>query len=144
MNTRQINAILQRDCMTKHLYHGEFPMDQLPTLQPGAYIINSDDHDEPGEHWFAVFNDKCVEYFDSYGLEPLDDRLFDFLGDNYVYNATYLQQLFSNACGFYCVYYILHRARGHCMDDIIDILKRSDGDFIVKEFLYRHYKPLFY
>ena len=144
MNTKQINAILQCDSMTKHLYHGKFAMDCLPTLQRGAYIINSDDHDEPGEHWLAVYNDNCVEYFDSYGLAPLDVRLIDFLGDTYVYNASQLQQLFTNACGFYCVYYILHRARGYSMNDIINVLKRSDGDFIVKEFLYRHYKPLFY
>ena len=144
MNTRQINAILQSDYMTKDLYHGEFPMDQLPTLQPGAYIINTDDHDEPGEHWLAVYYDKDIEYFDSYGLKPLDSRLEDFLGKKYVYNASPLQQVFSNACGFYCVYYILHRARDHSMNDIIHVLKRSDGDFIVKEFLYRHYKPLFH
>ena len=144
MNTKQINAILRSDCMTKDLYHGEFAMDCLPNLQPGAYIINTDDYDEPGEHWLAVYNDDCVEYFDSYGLVPLDDRLNRFLGVHYVYNSVKLQQLFSNACGFYCVYYILHRARGYYMNDIINVLKRSDGDFVVKEFLYRHYKPLFY
>ena len=144
MNTKQINAILEYDCMTKDLYHGEFPMDQLPTLQHGAYIINTDDHDEPGEHWLAVYVDKDVEYFDSFGLFPLDSRLEHFLGDDYLYNAAPMQQIFSNACGFYCVYYILHRARGHSMVDIINVLKRSDGDFVVKDFLYRHYKPLFY
>ena len=30
------------------------------------------------------------------------------------------------------------------MVDIINVLKRSDGDFVVKDFLYRHYKPLFH
>ena len=61
-----------------------------------------------------------------------------------MYNAAPMQQIFSKACGFYCVYDILHRARGHSMVDIIDTLKRSDGDFVVKDYLYRHYKPLFY
>ena len=58
-----------------HGYHGEFSMDRLPTLQCGAYIINTDDHDELGEHWLAVYFDKDVEYFDSFGLFPLDSRL---------------------------------------------------------------------
>ena len=49
-----------------------------------------------------------------------------------MYNAALMQQLLSNACGFYCVYYILHRARGHSMVDIIDTFKRSGGDFVVK------------
>jgi hypothetical protein len=130
--------------MTKELYHGEFPMDQLPTLQPGAYIINTDDSDGPGQHWLAVYvDDDIVEYFDSYGLPPCDSRLERFLGKCYVYNAIPLQQIFSNACGFYCVYYILHRARNYSMIDIINVLKKSDGDFVVKDFLYRHYKPVF-
>ena len=147
MNTRQIEAILKSDLMTRDLYRGTFSMDEVPRLKmrPGCFIINTDDRDEPGEHWLAVYNDNGhVEYFDSYGLPPIDKRLFAFLGDNYKYNATKLQLLFSNACGFYCVYNILHRARGRSMEDIIKVLKRSDGDFIVKEFLYRHYKPLFY
>ena len=102
--------------MTKDLYDGEFSMAQLPPLQRGAYIINTDDHDEPGEHWLAVYFDKDVEYFDSFGLFPLDSRLE--IGDDYVYNAAPMQQIFSNAYGIYCVHYILHRARGHSMIDI--------------------------
>ena len=88
MNTKQINAILEYYCMTKDLYHGEFPMNQLPTLQRGAYIINTDDHDESGEHWLALYFDKDVEYFDSFGLYPLDSRLKTCLGDDYVYNTA--------------------------------------------------------
>ena len=61
-----------------------FPMDQRPTLQRGAYITNTDDHGEPGEHWLAVYVDKDVEYFDSFGLFPLDSRLEIFLGDDYL------------------------------------------------------------
>ena len=83
-------------------------MDQLPTLQRGAYIINTDDHDEPGEHWLAVYVDKDVEYFDSFGLFPLDSRLEHFLGDDYLYNAAPMQQIFSNACGFIvCITYCI-------------------------------------
>ena len=61
MNRKQINAILEYDCMTKDLYHGECPMDRLPTLQRGAYIINTYDHDEPGEHWLDIYFDKDVK-----------------------------------------------------------------------------------
>ena len=93
-------------------------------------------HDEPVEHWLAVYFDKDVEYLDSLGLFPLDSRLENYLSEDYVYNTAPMQQNFSNACGFYCIYYILHRARGHSMVDIIDTLKRSDGDFVVKDYLY--------
>lgn len=145
MNTEQIRRILQSDVMARDFYRGIFPIDKLPAMEPGFYIINTDNHDDPGEHWLAVFNDNNhVEYFDSYGQEPLDYRLKAFLGNDYKFNPTKLQQLFNNSCGFYCTYYILHRVRGYSMSEIVTILKRSDGDFIVKEFLYRHYKPVFF
>ena len=144
MNSRQIRRILQSDAMASDLYRGIYPMDRLPRMEPGYYIINTDNHDEPGKHWLVVYNDHGqIEYFDSFGRPPLDKRLKSFLGNNYKYNATELQQLFSNACGFYCVYYIIHRVRGFTMEEIITVLKRSDGDYIAKEFLYRHFKPIF-
>lgn len=144
MNTSQIRTILRNDVMASDCFHGVFPMDSLPKMDYGCYVINTDDADEPGEHWLAVYNDHGhIEYFDSFGRLPLDKRLEIFLGDHYKYNKIQLQQLFSNACGFYCVYYILHRVRGFTMEEIITVLKRSDGDFIAKDFVYRHYKPLF-
>ena len=145
MNTSQLERILQTDVMTSDMYRGVYAMDTLPELQHGSYIINTDDADEPGEHWLAVFNDNGdVEYFDSFGRAPWYERLKLFLGTEYKYNATPLQLLFSNACGFYCVYYILNRCRGYSMEEIMNILKRSDGDYVVKDYLYRLYKPVFY
>ena len=94
MDTKQINAILEYDLWPKNVYHGKFPMNQLPTLQREAYIINTDDHDEPGEHCLAVYFDKDAEYVDSFELFPLDSRLEFFLGEGYVYNAAPMQQIF--------------------------------------------------
>ena len=146
MNTDHMNLILKTNHLTRDCFRGVFPMDWVPSLkmEPGCYIINTDDEDEPGEHWVAVYNDNGqIEYFDSYGLPPLDKRLDSFLGNNYKYNATHLQQLFTKACGFYCVYYIFHRVMNFTMEEIITVLKRSDGDHIAQDFVTRHYKPLF-
>ena len=59
-----------------------------------------------------------------------------------MYNCIELQGV-SNACGFYCVYYLLQRARGQSMEEIIDMLRKQDADFIVKNTLYERYKSLF-
>ena len=141
MDTHQIRAILEHDYMTKDVFRGVYAIDQLPSYQPGMYVINTDERDEPGEHWLAVYN---KEFFDSYGNPPMDNRIVKFLGPDYTYNAVPLQQELSNACGFYCVYYLLQRARGHCAEDIIELLKYSDSDFVVKHMIYDRYKPLFY
>lgn len=144
MNTRQIEAILKNDLGTKDIFNGVYAMDSLPELSNGMYVINTDDHDEPGEHWVAVYCHEINEYFDSYGLLPQDFRLRNFLNNEFIYNNVKLQLLWSDACGFYCVYYLIHRARGLSMFEIIDTLKRSDGDFIVKNYVYSRYRPLFY
>lgn len=119
-------------------------MDRLPTRQPGAYVINTDNHDEPGSHWVAVYdNGRVVEYFDSYGRAPTDPRLLKFLGMNYSFNSIVLQRLLTNACGFYCVYFLLHRVRGVSANSIVQVLKCSDGDFVVKRYVFSRFKPLF-
>ena len=141
MNTQQINAILCNDAMTKHMFQGVFSIDQLPLTCDGMVVVNTDEHDQPGEHWIAVYDN---EYFDSYGLPPEDERLWTFIGSNVVYDNVPLQQVLSNACGFYCVYFLLERARGHSFEDIVHMLRNSDSDFIVKNMVYDRYMPLFY
>ena len=69
----------------------------------------------PGEHWLAVYN---KEYSDSFGNPPQDKRMVKFLEANVTYNSVSLQQVLTNACGFYCVYYLIERARGYSVDDI--------------------------
>ena len=140
MNTQQIDAILSSDYMTKNLFRGVFAIDQLPTICDGMYVINTDEQDKPGEHWLAVYN---KEYFDSFGFPPQDKRAIDFLETNVMYNCVSLQPLLSNSCGFYCVYYLLQRARGESMEEIIHTLSKMDSHFIVKHTLYERYKSLF-
>ena len=103
MNTIQIDAILRNDYMTKHLFKGVYPVDMLPKSCDGMYVINTDEHDQPGEHWVAVYND---EYFDSFGFPPLDPRIRDFMGSTIIHNDVPLQQMLTNACGFHrCIIY---------------------------------------
>ena len=147
MYKNQLTSILQLDAAAKKVFRGVYAMDRLPirAQTSAAYVINMDDHDEPGSHWIAVFCDKYgrVEYMDSYGLVPLDERCRNFLGSNFTYNTLALQRLLSSACGFYCVYYLLHRARGISAESILKPLSRTDSDYIVKKFLYSRYKPIF-
>ena len=128
--------------------------------QRRAYIINYDESSEPGSHWVAVFNavpsylpssssssSSLPEFFDPAGLPPLDGRIkFYLLGANYEYNPNVLQQVQGNACGFYCVYYILQRIRGVSANDIIEFLSAissSRSDHYVKDFIYSQFKPVF-
>ena len=141
MFKHQIETLLKLEPSTKHVFRGVYPIDMLPNRQEGAYVINLDKHNEPGSHWVAVFDDgNRVEYFDSYGIAP---SIPSFMGPDAVYSSITLQPLYSNACGFYCVYYIIHRARGVSMHDILLLLSRLDSHYVVKNLVYSNYSVLF-
>ncbi len=76
-----------------------------------AYVINTDDSQLPGTHWVAVYFPQvdCVEYFDSYGLPPLEDNIIDFMRRNAQttrFNNVKLPGADSTACGQYCVHFL--------------------------------------
>ena len=145
MYKSQIQSILQLDSHSKRYFKGVFAIDELPRLLPmSGYVINYDEHNKEGSHWVAVFaNAKTVEYFDPNGQQPLDKRLSDFIGPNYLFSPFALQQILGNACGFYCTYFILKRSRNCTANNILSILTRINSDFIVKTYIYSHYKPFF-
>ena len=72
----------------------------------------------PGSHWVCFYNDPksdSVEYFDSFGLPPTQEML-KFLRSskkNVVMNNTQYQELDSNACGWFAMYYIKKRNHGY-------------------------------
>ena len=144
MYKRQLTAVLSQDYKTKRIFRGVYPMDRLPARRDGAYVVNMDNHDEPGSHWVAVYIHKgAVEYFDSYGRAPTDTRMLRFLGPNFTFNSVVLQRLFTNACGFFCLYFLLKRARGVSANRIVYILSRSDSGFVVKNYVLSMYKSVF-
>lgn len=97
-----------------------YPIDLLPNVKrPGAYVVNTDEHDKPGKHWVAIYvTRRRTEYFDSYGLPPQDKRLVEFMGD-YYYNTRMLQGPFSTFCGHYCIYFLSKRVNGSSANKII-------------------------
>ena len=145
MYKRQIDAILKLDSTAKHSFNGVYAMDKLPPLpQNGSYVLNLDNSDEPGSHWVvAWFYNDMTEYFDPFGLPPADKRCLHFLGPNMFYNTVKLQLLLSNACGFYCIYFVIKRASGIAANSIVETLSRLDSDFVVKDYIYSRYKPMF-
>lgn len=109
---------------------GVFVADEIPKTVisfPEAWIINTNKKTEPGKHWVAFYisSKRDGEFFDSNGGKPsfYSDRSHDFFfinnGINLKYNGKQLQNKDSEACGYYCVYYLVNRCRGLQMDGII-------------------------
>lgn len=150
METKDIVRVLDSDKFTKWMvcdvYDGVHAADQLhvPTSRPAAMVINTDPSWKPGRHWVAVYVPVRGpwEYFDSYGEKPNVSFIRQFLKNrSVVYNSKSLQSPASDVCGHYCIYYLVHRSRGHPMDVIVDRFgkdaERNDED--VYDFVRRHF-----
>lgn len=87
--------------------NGIFSKDLLPKkLLNGFYIVNmQNSHDGNGTHWvcFLKKNDE-IFYMDSFG-SPAPIEIQNHF-KNYYYNDEQIQDVDSEACGYYCIAFI--------------------------------------
>ena len=141
MNTLELKTILKNDPWawnTKVCAIDELPSNVI--TYPAAFIVNTDERDEPGEHWLAIYLTctQKAEFFDSYGHAPcyFNNKLCHFLSSYDIqYNTRPFQGPLSAVCGHYCVLFILHRARGVSFSNILNILDSVDSDSFAQDVL---------
>ena len=102
MQTDEISHLLSRDplmCRTYDVVAKDSLSDIIVDTYPAAIVCNTHDSDRPGEHWVAMYvdNERRGDYFDSYGLQPLQSPL-------------------STVCGQYCVAFLMFRCRDASMN----------------------------
>jgi len=92
--------------------NGIYMKNDLPSkLRKGYYIINLQSSTEGfGTHWCSFYYDKKQSYyFDSYGfIAPLEvhNKIIP-----YYYNDKDIQDLYSTACGFYSLAFVIFMDR---------------------------------
>jgi hypothetical protein len=141
MNTQQIEAILYSHKDSKNYFKGCYPCDSVPNIfnYPASCVVNNDDKYGPGEHWVAIYyeNPHKLYYFDSLNIDPnpcLAKNLNKY--KKIIKNNARLQSLYSDVCGFYCIFFIIHISRGITFSHIVNHLhKRTDSDTYVKNFV---------
>ena len=116
MNTGQLEHALRTNQLTSKLFRSVVAADRLPTSvnQRGAYVVNTDPHYLPGQHWVVLhFTSDHVVYFDPMGT-PIAKHLLDQLRSSGTFSEKTLQHVVTrriqglrHTCGFYCAYYIL-------------------------------------
>ena len=61
LNNVQLDYLARDDPQLKRSFYGTVACDRLPKspvkTQPQGYIVNTDPHDQPGQHWLAVWTD---------------------------------------------------------------------------------------
>ncbi len=132
MDTIQINKVLQKYKFTKNKFCGVLPIDKLPikkVTRPCSFIINSDKSTLPGKHWFAIYLPEKgnIEYFDSFGLKPLNKEVYKFFRKNgkYNYNKFQIQSNTSKSCGKFSALYIAYRSKGLTFKDFISLFSKD-------------------
>ena len=132
MNTEEIERAICQDPSAETIFCGVFARDKLPQTvkYPTAMVWNTDPADEPGEHWVAVYinEDGVGEYFDSYGIQPPPcfKKYLQRQCTHWVWNQIPLQDVWTSACGHFCVFYVIHCCRGLSMETITDYLFRIE------------------
>ena len=127
---------------------GAFAYDEIPRTPTDrfSFVVNDDPSTKPGSHWIAViFKNKTFFFIDSYGRSYKDETfpkqfretMKDLFGSSNVKcNTRMLQNLFSNSCGEYTVYFIREMAEKSFMTVLSvfsENLKNNDN-IVIKYF----------
>lgn len=136
MNTFDIHSCLSKDPFTKSSFKGVYARDAFlkQKLSKGSmYVCNLDESDETGSHWVAIYLPSAtrLEYFDSYGMQPLYPDLQAHLHkttQHVMSNSVCLQGLNSVVCGQYCICYLTLRARNYDMSEIVKMFANFDAE----------------
>lgn len=152
MNTNQIKRILLADVFVRRAHIVRvLPRDYLPTYidrqKVAVFIINTDTSDRPGSHWIGLFYDGVgrFHYFDSFGLPPLHRDIVTFIEHNsstpFLYNSRTLQDVLSDTCGLYAIYFILIKCRGGTMQRVLIPFTSSHRQFVNDRVIWRLVRP---
>ena len=136
METIELQYILDHSPMLSTLNAVVCAKDQLPHRRPSSvrgYIVNTDNSDQPGEHWVAIYfnKDNTAYYFDSYGIPPSQREIQSFLERHgrYTWNFMRLQEDFTSVCGLYCVYALHFLVRGCDLNKLLRSKFRTEDQY---------------
>ena len=80
METDHISQLLTQDPLMCH--YEVVAKDTLPEVvsrYPSAFVCNTHDSDQPGEHWVAMYVDEIGDHFDPYGQKPQHAEFTNFM-----------------------------------------------------------------
>lgn len=138
MDTLTLWKLALKDSVIRKSFGGVFACDQLPREKRrfNSFIINLDQSHKPGSHWIGVyFKGNTCFYFCSYGTEPKNDFINEFIQRNAKYvewNTSLFQSLTSTTCGLFSLYF-LYRI---CRSQKLNLLPRKAkyNEKIIKDF----------
>ena len=104
-------------------FRGVFMRNDLPRrpLKRECGILNLDGVSGRGTHWVCWYKNNDNIYFDSFGVEPLNE-LIEYLSSPIFYNTEKIQPDGEVICGHLCLYVLYRLSRGEGFQEIINDL----------------------
>lgn len=144
MNTAEIECILRRAIEPLHVtFAGVFAADAIDNVVdfPTCFVVNTDPASKPGEHWVACYAKSLseVEFFDSYGMPVSAYPNIRMPYSITRHNKISLQGYNSNACGHFCIYYLVKRAQGTTLRRIgthLSAINAVQRETLVRRFVF--------
>ena len=147
MNANQLRRVL----VSRRIVGDVCPADKLPSRvqrKPSVYIVNTDNSGRPGQHWVLFYFPRRgpAEFFDSLAHTPESYRtrfrnVLIVNAPRYAYNNRQLQDVQSDSCGAFCLYYAIRRWKGASMKKILGSFHHQTlrtNDRLVRRYLQRH------
>ena len=151
MNSNEIRCMLSRDKKTKQKFREVLALDefkgfvQANTLLKGLYVINNDNSDSPGRHWFLIFFDKnYLAFVDSFARSPNFYNVREELKsiNQEIHEIPFqLQDNFSDVCGEYVIFFSYNLCRNKTLTEILKrfSVNRKDNDYKVYTFVSKNF-----
>ena len=119
METDQIWRLLSLDpLMCPYAVIAKVNLPDVVSTYPSAFVCNTHDSDQPGEHWVAMYVDQRGDYFDPYGQKAQHIEFTNFMNEHcseWAHNDNTLQSHMSTVCGEYSVAFLMFRCRNVSM-----------------------------
>jgi len=134
LSNKEIQSIIDQNFGNyARLFAGCYSKDRLPPhFKPNFYIFNLDNYDGPGTHWVMLngaVSPEDVYYFDPFGAYPFKSvNKFVPASKTLFYTDDFLQDMYSDMCGYYCIYIAYQQL----------VRKRDIADIIMKDFSENH------
>ena len=101
------NYKLRNDTMNESQFHGIYNYPIYPRdskIYSNKGFVNIDNGSQNGTHWTCIIVKDKSYYFDSFGGQP-DNFLLKQLPKPIIYHNYKIQNINSNLCGSYCLYF---------------------------------------
>lgn len=147
MQTSDILNVIDKFPIIKERFLGCVPLDKIPKSmgKKTCLIFNRDTSDSSGSHWLCLIrsSDNNYEIFDSLGCDfpPLKPFL-NFKNAIYFFNSYAFQDPSSSSCGFFSLYYLVHRMMNldctfnELLAEIFEANKKTNEKEVMDFFLY--------